>query len=469
MRVYVLWALVAAAVLYARRNPFGPLCLLIILSAFMQRRDFPHELLGITGLNPWNILLVAIILAWVAQWRQTRWRDRIPRRAVAAIVVFVLMIGVAYARAVLDSDNPVANLGYRGGLVSYTATFLVNPLRFLVVAFLVFEMCYTRRRLRIVVMSLCACTMLYSYMVIKAIPLGSLLFSSETAVLMYRHRVDRDVGLMAIDMSMLLGGMTWAMSVFAFFVPLRAWQRTLLILSIGLPATAMALCQSRGSWVGFLGTGVVLGLSRWRLLLWAMPAVALVAAAAMPSMSTRLLTGVGVTGVSGSSENDLHKISAGRWTEIWPAALRQIQKGPVLGFGVDSFDRTGARRELQGTASYTLHPHNAYLRTILDSGFIGLLIVLTVYGGIAFLTFNLFRHSSDPLERAIGGMGLAPVTMLLVCAFGAQSFYPTQSTLLYWCIWALALRAGKPPFVNMRRSGSARACHAEVHNVPEVA
>ena len=64
MRVYILYLVVGILSIYAYRDWFKSVCGLILLMAVIQHPDLPKNILGIQGMNAWNILLVNVLLAW---------------------------------------------------------------------------------------------------------------------------------------------------------------------------------------------------------------------------------------------------------------------------------------------------------------------------------------------------------------------------------------------------------------------
>ncbi|HNQ21945.1 MAG TPA: O-antigen ligase family protein [Phycisphaerae bacterium] len=445
MRVYLLWLVVVTLGVWAWRNWFVPACALVFLSVFMQRQDFPQYLLGINGLNPWNLLFVVTVLGWWLDRRAAQRPWDVPRLVTVTLAIFVFLIGVAYVRAVLDleaiaggaDDEP----GQGGpGFLGFTGEFLINRVKFIVLALMLFDGCRTRRRLLAVAGVAILAAFVYAICVMRHVPLSSLATGSTSEFMAYRHRIDRDVGLMAIDMSMLLAGAFWATLTFACLC-VRRWQvRALLLGAAGAMFLGMILCHSRGSYLGFAAAGVVLGLARWRKLLLALPLTVIVVCAAVPAVPARLGMGWSAGAPASQDAHDWDQVTAGRVTDLWPAAFEQFTLAPALGFGGVACQRTAVRdRWLEGGSAPT-HPHNAYLEVLLDMGVVGLLPVLVLHVGIFVLTLRLFRDRTDRVLAGVGGMGLATITVLLVTALGCQSFYPTQSTLPYWCLWALALR-----------------------------
>ena len=257
----------------------------------------------------------------------------------------------------------------------------------------------------------------------------------------YRHRIDRDIGLMAIDMSMLLAGCFWSLLTVIVLTFKSTSARLGGSVLLGIIFLGMALCHSRGSYIGFVAAGMSLGIARWPKMLLIMPIGFAGLFALMPAIPARLGMGIGVADVSGGTSQNWDEITAGRVTDLWPVAIDAFGKSPLLGYGGYACSRTQIRdRWIETGGGAPSHPHNAYLEVLLDMGIIGFLPAMVLYGGILAITLRLFRVRDDPLAAAVGGMGLAMITTLLVTAMGCQSFYPSQSTILYWCIWALGLR-----------------------------
>lgn len=432
MRVYVLWLVFIALMIYAWRDWFISLCGLIFLSFVMQRDDFPSYLLGINGLNPWNCLFLTVCAAWFVD--QRRRRIDLPPWVRNVLIVFAAAIFVAYLRAVIDTES----MKRPTSVVGFTGEFLINRIKFFVPGLMLFTGCLTRRRAYILVGTILLTGLAYAAMVCKKVPIESLL--SGTNFLQYRQRIDRQIGLMAIDMSMLLAGMFWTLVVFTALMVKQRMHQLLLIVPMGILFVAMALCHSRGSYVGFAAAGFLLALVRWRKLLILLPLGAAVVVVAMPSVPNRLLMGIGVQSVTGEQVHDMDEITAGRMNLLWPVAMRHFINHPIFGSGGVACERTSIRQKWEEQGDSPTHPHNAYLEVLVDMGLVGFIPTMLLYGGIFVMTLRMFRDKSDPFIAAIGGMGLVCITVLMSTAMGAESFYPGQSTLPYWCLWGVALR-----------------------------
>lgn len=428
--------------IYAWRNWFVGVLGLLVLSVVMQRQEFPSYLVGIPGMNPFNLLLLSTVAAWAIHLKgQGRGID-MPQSVKLWFILVLIVLFVTYFRAVIDlksiPHNPFLGRSHRRpSTMEFTGEFVINRIKFVFPALLLFDACRTRRRILIAIGVILFCALSYSVLVIKHVPISTLW---QGDYMKYRHRIDRDIGLMAIDMSMLLAAAFWAGVCATILVIRKKWQRLLMGVPLAAMFLAMALCHSRGSYLGFVAAGLVLAIARWRILLPIIPIAAIVLCSVFPSIADRMLMGVGLTSATGDTYHDMEEITAGRFTDLWPAAIEQIGKSPLIGYGALACQRTELRDKWLEVAGAPTHPHNAYLELLLDMGVFGAVPVLVVYFAILAMTWKLFRQRKDKTAAGIGGMGLAAIVVLLVTAMGAQSFYPTQSTILSWCMWALAMR-----------------------------
>src|SRR5262245_8606977 len=71
IRIGLLAIVVLLASLYAYKDWYRSLCVLIALMAFAEHPDLPRSMGGVPGLNLWNILFLNVVWAWVL----TRGRD----------------------------------------------------------------------------------------------------------------------------------------------------------------------------------------------------------------------------------------------------------------------------------------------------------------------------------------------------------------------------------------------------------
>src|SRR6266545_3819861 len=88
--------------LYAWKDWYKSLCALVVLMAFLEHPDMPRSMFGIQGLNPWNLLLLVIILAWLAQRRPGGLVGHLPGTFVLLLLAFVAVVTTAFVRLMID-------------------------------------------------------------------------------------------------------------------------------------------------------------------------------------------------------------------------------------------------------------------------------------------------------------------------------------------------------------------------------
>lgn len=444
MRVYILTLVIVGLAVYAWRNWFISLCGLIVLAAMMGFDDMPRQVLGIHGMNPWNLLLVAILVPWFVTRRYQRIRWDMPRAAAALVGTYVCVIVVAYVRAALDIKSfPPGASGEASTpvtMASLTGDHLVNALKYLIPALLLFDGARTRRRLAIGLVATLVMALPPAATIVKVVPIASLQQTGKEE-LRARRRIGKRLGYHANGAAMICATGAWGILA-AAGLRRRRWQAAAIAALALLPLMALVLTRSRGGYLAFAGVGCLFAVFLWRYLLVVLPVGLLVLFAVFPGVSQRLLAGVGVVSVEGRIEDDFGTITAGRTTVIWPPVLDTIATRPALGYGRLSILRTSARdRILEQQDVCPTHPHNAYLELVADTGVIGAVPVLALLVGVFWISLRLARYRRDRLLRAVGAAALAAVTIMLLMGLSGQTFFPKENAQIAWCLFGLSLRA----------------------------
>lgn len=443
--VLFLWA-------YAFRDWMVSLCGLIMLTFAMQRADMPSQIAGIPGLNPWNITLAVVTLAWLQQRRHERRPWNLSGPSVLVIGGYIGVIVLAYVQAMLSAN--AFPPGFQSNLPQFlTVDHLVNPLKFTWVALLLADGCHSRRRLVMALATLAGLGALYAIMVVKVMPLESL---QGQDFMRYRKRIDREIGLNANDMAKVLALTFWSILATQRLWWRPWWFRIGVLAAYPVTLLGLALCYSRAGYLTFLAVGLVLGCVRWRKLLWlGLPAL-LVLVALMPSVTERMAMGFD----QGAEEDpDWNQVTAGRTGNLWPPIIEEIWKAPLFGHGRLAILHTPAHDKIlasEGAVPFT--PHNGYLEVMVDSGAVGLIVVLAAFFGAALLSYRLMRLK-EPLLVALGGVGLAHAGGCLVNALSGGLLMPTQSMLATLCafgivlrVWSGRVRAAQPAVLVSRRA-----------------
>ena len=204
------------------------------------------------------------------------------------------------------------------------------------------------------------------------------------------------------------------------------WPRILVYGSIALSTFCVLFSFSRGGYVGFLGGLVLLGLMKDRKYLIL---VAVLLATWQTIVPNAVRERVLMTYDEGSVES-----SANERLELWQDAATIVPQHPVLGTGFVTY------RYLGRSADY-LDTHNYYVKVIVETGFVGLLMFLYILWIIAREGIGLFRSARDPLFQRLG-LGLTAMMgcAVLVNFFGDRWMYQ-QITAYMWTFLALVCRA----------------------------
>jgi hypothetical protein len=194
---------------YAYRNWFISLCAGIFLMGVLEHPDMPRSILGIPGLNLWNVLMINVVIAW----RQQRVREGLDWNITPALkITFMLYLAVivtAFLRALI---NPTQYLGLSTSDLIVDS--LINPLKFLLPGLMLYDGCRSRHR---VLLASAAIMLLYFFIAVQVIRvmgvrpnLSGYELSARAAKLLARN-----VGYHRVDLSMMLAGASWAALAFS--------------------------------------------------------------------------------------------------------------------------------------------------------------------------------------------------------------------------------------------------------------
>jgi O-antigen ligase len=464
IRVALLWFVVMALAVYAWRDWYKSLCGLILLMAVVEHPDMPKSMLGIQGLNPWNILLLVIILAWAVGRSHEGLVWDMPPLVSLLLLAYLGVVFVSFVR--MMAAPTYLEVLPRSFLMS---EYLVNSVKWVVPGLLLFDGCRSRSRFNLAIIAVLGVYVLLAAQVIRWMPIGEA-FSGGDLKGRSAKILMNEVGYHRVNMSMILAGASWAILATLPLVKRRPLQ----CLVIGTSAAVMfaqALTGGRMGYVTWGALGLILGVLRWRKYLLLAPLVVILVVWAMPGVTERMLEGIVAPSVSmdptqplpvrlsdDPDDVDEYAVTAGR-NIAWPFMIAKIAESPMVGYGRLAMIRTGLAGFLWETYGESFpHPHNAYLEMLLDNGIIGFVLVIPFYLLVVWRSVSLFREDPEsPVFVCIGGMTCALVLALLIASFGSQTFYPREGAVGMWCaiglmfrVWvqrrqAFALRSGAEP------------------------
>jgi len=444
VRITALYIFVTFLCIYAWKDWLKSLCGLIVLMAVIDHPDMPRSIFGIQGLNPWNVLFLAIFVAWLWNRRREGLTWDIPRSVSMLLLIYLAVIVLGVLRAAFDrshiEDYPLRSL---------ISEELINTIKWILPAILLFDGCRTRKQVIMALVCLLVMYFLFAVQVVKWMPPEAAL--SESGMMNnVRRRCVEEIGYSAADLSVLLGGASWGFLAVLQLIPKKCY-RVLVLAAAGVVAFGQALTGGRGGYVAWGITGLVMCLIRWRKHLILVPVVVMVLPVIFPGAAARMLLGFGQTDVAGQAAVDEVAVTSGR-NLFWPPVIEKIGESPLVGYGRRAMERTGVKEWLlnnYGQSEAVAHPHNMYLETLLDNGILGSLPFWSLFVLGAIYSARLFR-SNNRLHSAVGGLALALILTSLIGGLSGQHYFPQEHTMGIWAAMFLSLRV----YVEEKREAS---------------
>ena len=401
--------------------------LLILLLPIAGSYLFPHSMLGITGLNPLNLLVIGTLGSCLLHSLfDGSIRRFVPRPLLWLYIVPILVAGALGSRHVGD----IAAGFYMFGQIEfhdaagYIRDRVARPLFMVVFALLVAAaVSKSEKPERFLIPTLLSIWVMGSivivYVYLGGVALGEMASSTSreflSALGMHANELGR---LYAVAYALLL--FTWAESKELGF-------RVVLLASMGVVVVALILTFSRGAFFGFIVVNVL-------FLLWRRNAKTLIFGGVLVAFALLFLPAAVYERITTGFGSGLNTISAGRIEGIWLPLLPELLRSPIYGNGLGSILWSEAmRREGSITMLATTHPHNAYLETVLDMGIAGLILVSAYFADV----WKGFRALSvDPsLSVTLRGFYLgaaAGLVSFLVAAVTDSSLTPRTEQVFLW-------------------------------------
>lgn len=452
-RIILLWAVVAFLAMYSWKDWFKATCGLVLLMAVIEHPDMPKSLLGIQGLNPWNVLLGVIVLAWFSARRKEGLRWDMPRNVNWMLLVYAGVVAISFFRMLNDQasffewaqidgkEPPTAS--------SLWSEYFINTFKWTIPGLLIFDGCRSRNRFNFALLCILAVYFLLGLQVIRWMPLETLT-SGEALTERSLKIISREIGYHRVNLASMLAGAAWA--IFATSVLAERASRKWLIVGASIVTFfALGLTGGRTGYGTWAVVGLIVGSIRWKKVILGMVPVVVVVALVVPAAVQRMSQGFTAESrdsnimIHGrnqviSDEPDLYTITAGR-NVAWPFVLEKIDAAPWFGYGREAMIRTGISGYLMTELGESFpHPHNAYLQLLLDCGWAGFVPIVLFFLTLVRYSMSLFRDSTDPLYIAAGGVCAALMLAFMVSAIGSQTFYPREGVVGMWCAIGLMLR-----------------------------
>ncbi|SHO51458.1 O-antigen ligase like membrane protein [Desulfopila aestuarii DSM 18488] len=412
----------------------------------------PKTIMGVQGLNPWNILLFIILISWLSQRKQENLSLDIPRNIKYLLKLYLLITLVSSFRMLGDITNFNQNLISIGresvSLGSLVSEHFINSFKWVLPGLLLFDGCRDRKRLYMGILSISLVYFLLALQVIKYMPIETISGGGDLSRRGLKI-LTNEIGFHRVNLSMMFAGASWAIFSCRQFIGRR--YNIFVLTACLLIIFAQALTGGRMGYLTWAVIGCVLLWYRWRRYLLLAPIVAASILIFVPGTLDRINQGFGNDAKARdysiyeeaytlNNGSDLYTITSGR-NIAWPLVIDKIKEAPIFGYGKEAMIRTGLTGFLLHTYSETFpHPHNAYLQLLLDTGFVGALFILPFYLVVLKYSVSLFRDNRQLEFIASGGFCLALTLALLVASLGSQTFYPREGAVGMWCAIGLMLR-----------------------------
>lgn len=455
----------------ACKNWYRALCFMLPLLAFLERPDMPREMFGIGGVNPFNILLGIILVAWFFQ-RQTDGSRWIANKTMTRLfILYMVVLAVATARELLDLDtlryySAIAqrDMPSMGELITSE---IVNTVKWLVVGLLISVGARTEDRVRLALTGVMLTGALLAVQIISKM-LPGLVGADDLASRALRV-LDRDLGYHRVDLAAIMGGAAWA--CLASQPIFKTKFKSIISAGVfGLCTLALIATGGRAGMVSWAACALVLGFLRWRKMLMLIPIAAILTVMTIPGLQDRLLEGFSGNesedqierraemGAIDESGRDRYAITSGR-VVVWPRVIDKAMEAPIFGHGRNGMQRTGIVADLEADFGITSfgHPHNAYLQLFIDAGLVGLVVCGLFFWILLKKSAAEFSSPTGHVKYVVASTTLAYLVVNLTASLGSQSFYPTQGSTLLWIVIGLALSQLTPKESMVTRTALARA------------
>ncbi len=184
---------------------------------------------------------------------------------------------------------------------------------------------------------------------------------------------------------------------------------------------------SRAGYLAILFGVFALGLLKDRKLLLVLGVFLLIWQAVVP---TAVRERVNMT----KNSNGQLEASAQERVDLWDNAERSILQSPIVGDGFATFQLGEHVDNLRDT-------HNWYVKVLVETGIIGLIMALMLLQQMLAVSYRLFKRASDPLYQGLGlGVFLAICACIVANFFGDRWTY-IEITAPLWVLISAAIRA----------------------------
>ncbi len=395
---------------------------------------FPHELFGVRGLNPMNVILLATGISYIVHAGFRGWRDPlIPTRLLLwYLLPFTVAAYVGMSKVgLIPSYYEINRLIQFTNGTGYIRDMYFRPLLYIALALLVGLAVRHSQKPEKYIVPMLASGWIYSCLILWLI-VSSGVSLTELASPGARTFLSA-LGMHANEISLLLN-MLYAITLFSIHRDTGSAYQNILFVSAVLFGIAILLTFSRGGFAGFLLINSLYFYKRlnWRTVLAGLAVVTGLGYFLLDAFLERTLTGV--------QSGDQGAVTAGRIDDIWLPLLPYVLADPVMPHGMFSILWSEPIR-LNRMQPFG-QTHSAWLGGLMDYGLIGFGFM------IAFLLYvrkefsRLAReHASTALQGLFAGAAVT-IPVWFVQGLTDDRFTPTFSQSYFWMALGILMGCG---------------------------
>ena len=399
---------------------------------------FPRGLMGITGLNPANLLLAATLASYLLRGRLQQGAALLPPPLVWLYLVPIAiagLIGAPHAEDVVPRFYELELVHFTGPL-GYLRDLLLRPVLLVILALLVGAAAARSQKPEnfIVPVALSVwviAVVLVGYVILSGVPLASLSRASE-------REFFSPLGVHANGVGRLLAA-AYALLLFPWWETKKPGLKLFLFLTMGVLSFALLLTFSRGAFTGFILVNLLFLAWKFNLRTLGLALIAM-------TVLALFTPGYVISRVTvGFDTGEADHVSAGRVEGIWLPLAPELAKSPIWGNGLGS--TLWLPPQQLGAMLPVTHPHNAYLEALLDMGVIGLGLMLAYFWHV-WRGFRALGSSPwlSPEMRGLFQGGAAALACFLVTGMAGSSLRPDPDFNYLWLAIGLmyGMKARKP-------------------------
>lgn len=442
--IALLVVMVAVGALMLRDYRVGVVALILIMPV-SNTYLFPRQLFGITGFSPENLILLGTAGVYFLKHLFSQEGPlKVSSKFFWFYVLPLLLAGLWGATHVQNIfpgyliDNQIKY----STPAPYLRDVVLKPLFFLLYGYLVAAAARDSKRPELLLAPF-VCSILVMVLVVFYGAFSSGLGLAGLADSTNRQALNV-VGMHANELGpMLVTGVVLVM--FAQMGLKSSLARASCWVVMGVAAVAVMLTFSRAAFLGLIIAGgfYFFGAKNGVRLLAGALLISLVAMLLPQEVIHRVTEGIQPGAADVQSMGKTDKLTAGRVAGIWIPVMNDIAQSPLVGKGMMSM--LWSQASWAGLTPHLItHPHNAYLRLVMDMGVLGALAVLV---GI-FMLWQKFRGLSarddlpEWVKAGARGGALMMVVYAIFCVTGS-SWMPVPMQILVWGGVGLVLGAAQ--------------------------